>query len=164
MTDPDFLQDLGVSALGTRLRRLFEMLNGPVSDAYRSELGFEQRWFALTLLLAERGELGVQQAADALGTSHVAVLQVAKAMETRGLLKRRKSSADKRVVLLALTSTGCDMAKQVTSLSQRVDAAASALLAEAAPRFLAGLTGLEDALRAAPFDQRLDAARDPPED
>lgn len=42
---PDFLQSLGVSALGSRLRRLFETLNGAVTDLYRAELEFEQRWF-----------------------------------------------------------------------------------------------------------------------
>ena len=66
MPTPDFLQSLGISALGSRVRRLFETLNAPVAELYRSELEFEQRWFALTLLLADKGALSVQACASAL--------------------------------------------------------------------------------------------------
>ncbi|MEM9502172.1 MAG: MarR family transcriptional regulator [Pseudomonadota bacterium] len=157
MSQDDFLQQLGVSALGSRLRRLFEALNVSVSDAYRTELGFEQRWFALTLLLKERPDISVQQAADALGTSHVAVIQVAKAMEVRGLLERRKSEDDGRVALLSLTEEGQQVARALQQISSRVDQAAKALLDEAAPGFLDNLTNLENALRKTPFKDRLGA-------
>lgn len=157
VSDDDFLQQLGVSALGTRLRRLFEALNVSVSETYRTELGFEQRWFALTLLLFTRSDISVQQAADALGTSHVAVTQVVKAMEARGLLKRCKSHEDARVVLLSLTEEGRRVADTVKQISRRVDQAALALLEETAPGFLDNLINLEDALRETPFKDRLGA-------
>ena len=154
--DIDYLQSLGVSALGTRLRRLFEALNVSVTAVYRSELGFEQRWFGLTLLLAECGPMPVQGAANALGSSHVAVLQVAKAMEANGLLERSNDPTDRRVALLSLSQDGFEIAEQVKRISHRVDRAASALLQEAAPDFINALTGLENALRETPFEQRLD--------
>lgn len=157
MAEDDFLQHLGVSALGSRLRRLFEALNVSVSDAYRKELGFEQRWFALTLLLKKRSDISVQQAADALGTSHVAVTQVVKAMEARDLLKRCKSDEDARIVLLSLTGEGERVADAVKQISSRVDQAATALLDEAAPGFLDNLTNLENALCETPFKDRLSA-------
>ncbi|MEO0688936.1 MAG: MarR family transcriptional regulator [Pseudomonadota bacterium] len=157
MVEDDFLQQLGISALGSRLRRLFEALNVSVSDAYRTELGFEQRWFALTRLLEKHADISVQQAADALGTSHVAVTQVVKAMETRGLLERCKSHDDARVVLLSLTEEGKQVADAVKQISRRVDQAAMALLDEAAPGFLDNLTNLENALRDTPFKDRLGA-------
>lgn len=157
VSDDDFLQQLGVTALGTRLRRLFEALNVSVSETYRTELGFEQRWFALTLLLYGRSDISVQQAADALGTSHVAVTQVVKAMEAHGLLKRRRSDEDARVVLLSLTEEGRRVADAVKQISSRVDQAAMALIDEAAPGFLDNLTNLENALRDTPFKDRLGA-------
>lgn len=157
MRDPvDYLQSLGVSALGTRLRRLFEALNNSVAALYRDELGFEQRWFALTWLLADRGPMSVQGAANALGSSHVAVLQVAKAMAAKGLLERSGDPSDGRVVLLSLSRDGRAVAVRVERISHRVDLAASALLQQAAPDFIDALTNMENALRAAPFDQRLD--------
>lgn len=154
----DYLQSLGVSALGTRLRRLFESLNGAVTQVYRDELGFEQRWFALTLLLDDQVEMSVQSAADALGTSHVSVLQVAKAMEAAELLKRRKSKEDGRVVLLSLSPKGKRTAAKVHQISFQVDIAASALLQEAAPNFINQLTNLENALQTEPFSDRLEKA------
>ena len=149
------MHNLGISALGSRVRRLFEALNAPVADLYRSELEFEQRWFTLTLLLADKGALSVQACADALGLSHVAVIQIAKNMEAAGLLERRKSSRDARVALLALTPRGRAKAKAVQRVRAQVDAAALARLNEAAPDFLTNLEGLEQALRETPFAQRL---------
>ena len=151
----DYLQSIGISALGTRLRRLFESLNGAVTQLYREELGFEQRWFAMTLLLEDRGAMSVKSVAEALGTSHVSVLQVAKAMETEGLLERSQSHVDGRVVLLSLSSKGIRTAGYVHEISQRVDKAASALLKESAPDFIENLTKLENAIRDEPFADRL---------
>ena len=155
MPTPDFMQNLGVSALGSRLRRLFETLNAPVADLYRSELAFEQRWFTLTLLLADRGALSVQACADAFGHSQVAVIQIAKSMESAELLERRKSPEAGRVALLDLTPEGSAKAKAVRRVRAQVDAAALALLNEAAPDFLANLGNLEHALRETPFAQLL---------
>ncbi len=159
----DYLQSLGVSALGTRLRRLFENLNTAVSQTYREELGFEQRWFALTLLLEERGVMSVQSAANTLGTSHVSILQIAKSMEADGQLERSKSQADGRIVLLSLSDRGLKTAARVHEISRRVDAAASALLQEAAPDFIESLTQLENALRVSPFSERLSRPHDSPQ-
>lgn len=155
MPTDDFLQSLGVSALGSRLRRIFETLNGPVSELYRSELAFEQRWFTLTLLLSQSDPLSIQECADRLGMSHVAVIQIARNMEAAGLLERRKSETDGRLVLLALTPSGRRKAKAVRRISAQVDAAAKKLLEEAAPDLLANIAGLETALRGRPFAQRL---------
>ena len=152
---PDFLQLLGVSALGSRLRRLFEALNGAVTELYRAELGFEQRWFSLTLLLAKNSPASVQACARGLKTSHAAILQTADAMERAGLLERRKDDGDRRVTLLSLTEAGRRKAEGIKPISAQVDRAAGALIAEAAPDFIASLTALENALRERPFAARL---------
>jgi len=151
----DYLQSLGISALGSRLRRLFESLNGAVTQLYREELGFEQRWFSLTLLLNDHGEMSVQAAADRLSSSHVSVLQVAKAMAGAKLIKRTRSPQDGRVVLLSLTRKGEETAAKVREISKRVDAAAGILINAAAPGFIDHLTALENALQAKPFAARL---------
>ncbi|MEM6898551.1 MAG: hypothetical protein AAF583_02110 [Pseudomonadota bacterium] len=156
--ETDYLQTLGISALGTRLRRLFESLNVAVSQLYRDELGFEQRWFALTRLLDDRGALSVQHCANALGVSHVSILQTSKAMEDASLLQRAKSNEDKRVSLISLTNEGKAVAARVQKISDQVDRAATELLGQHAPEFLIGLTHLEDALRQLSFSERLKAA------
>ena len=158
MTEDDYVRALGVTALGARLRRFFERLNGPVTELYRRELNFEQRWFALTLLLQARGPCAVGEAAARLGVSHPAVLQVVGAMEARGLLTKTRDPQDARSSLLALTPQGARAAKKVNAVSRRVDAAAKALLAEAAPDLLKNLDALEDALGERSFAERLQDA------
>ncbi|MEM7493109.1 MAG: hypothetical protein AAF296_06970 [Pseudomonadota bacterium] len=155
MEKDDFLESLGLSALGTRLRRLFEVINTPVSDAYRELADFEQRWFALVCYLDRHGACSVQTAAIALGQSHVSVLQAAKGLEASALLKRENDPADKRVSRLALTDLGKAKVKRVRAISAKVDEAAGALIEEAAPDFLDNLTALERALRLQPFEIRL---------
>ncbi|MEO1642023.1 MAG: MarR family transcriptional regulator, partial [Pseudomonadota bacterium] len=106
-------------------------------------------------LLDDSGALSIQTAANRLGTSHVSVLQVAKAMEGAGLLQRKKSPHDKRVALLSLTQDGTKIASQVLDISQRVDKAARGLIEAAAPDFIDHLTALENALQETPFAARI---------
>ncbi|MGB3626490.1 MAG: MarR family transcriptional regulator [Henriciella sp.] len=160
MTNDDFLKELGVTALGTRLRRLLERLNGPVTQLYRDELGFEQRWFALLQLLGARGEVRMGEAASALGVSHVAIVHAVTEMTRKGLVEKRADKADRRVSLIALSDGGRDVLARVRALSGRVDEAALGLLAEAAPDFMTSLNRLDEALETTGFAERLEAARE----
>lgn len=144
--------------LGTRIRRLFERLNGSVSEQYRERLGFEQRWFALGNLLADHGPLDTVQAASALKQSHVAIVQVAKAMEQAGLLERMSDPQDRRRKTLGLTDAGFTRMAEVRNMSDRVQSAAELLLAEAAPGFMAQLDALDDALDRSEFADRIAAS------
>lgn len=153
--EPDFLRELGVSALGSRIRRLFETINGPVAELYRDRLCFEQRWFALTLLLEREKALSIQVAADRLGSSHVSVLQIVKSMEAAGLVERSKDPDDRRVTRLSLTQAGERMARDVRRISAQVDTVASDLLSSCAPNLLRELTALEEELRESGFGPRL---------
>ena len=58
----DYLRSSGITTLGSRVRRLFERLNGSISELYRNELGFEQRWFALGMLLFDHGPMKIGRA------------------------------------------------------------------------------------------------------
>ncbi|MEM1037199.1 MAG: MarR family transcriptional regulator [Pseudomonadota bacterium] len=155
-TKDDYLQELGISALGTRLRRLFEMLNTPVSALYREFADFEQRWFALLMYLSEIHSCSIQVAASALGQSHVSILKAAKDLEAAGFIERRADPSDKRITRLALTALGQTKVGRVKQISACVDDAASNLITSIAPDFLGNLEALEDALRKESFASRLD--------
>lgn len=154
----DYIREQGAQMLGTRIRRFFERLNGSVSERYREQLGFEQRWFALGNLLADHGPLDTMQAANCLGQSHVAIVQVARAMEQAGLLIRRPDPADRRRKTLGLNDTGMIRMIEVREISDGVQRAAEKLLDEAAPGFMAQLDALDDALDRIGFDDRIAAA------
>ncbi len=154
----DYLRDSGIKTLGTRIRRLFERLNGNVTELYRRELDFEQRWFALGMLLADHGPMNSRDATKMLGQSHVAMVQVVRAMEKAGLLERKADNRDARSKILHLTAAGSEKLQQVSALSQIVDQAAEALLREAAPDFLKQLDRLDDALDRLSFAERIEMA------
>lgn len=151
----DYLRDAGVKVLGTRLRRLFERLNGNVTELYRQELGFEQRWFALGMLLHERGSIDSAQAASKLGQSHVAVVQVVKAMEKAKLINRQPHPEDRRRKIIELTPFGSAQLTKADAISCNVQAAAENLLEEAAPEFMRMLDSLDQALESQDFSSRI---------
>ncbi|WP_108811328.1 MarR family transcriptional regulator [Sphingorhabdus sp. Alg231-15] len=154
----DYLRDSGIKTLGTRIRRLFERLNSNVTEVYRRELGFEQRWFALGMLLKDHGPMNSRDATKRLGQSHVAMVQVVRAMEKSGLLERQADPSDARSKILHLTSAGAEKLEQVSAISRLVDQAATELLAEAAPDFLHQLDALDDALDRLSFADRIEIA------
>lgn len=154
MTD-DYLRRSGVTTLGTRIRRLFERLNGNVADIYRNELGFEQRWFALAMLLDDYGPMQSGEAVNRLGQSHVAIVQVVRGMEKAGLLERKAHPSDGRSKTLHLTDDGKRSIARVREISAVVDQAALALLQEASPDFLDQLDALDDALERISFADRI---------
>ncbi len=142
--------------LGTRLRRLFERLNGNVTALYREELGFEQRWFALGMLLREQGAIDSGTAASMLGQSHVAVVQVVKAMEKADLIERKSHSSDRRRKMLHLTPFGSSQLAKADAISDQVQLAAESLLDEAAPGFMNMVDALDDALEKRDFALRIE--------
>ena len=155
----DYLRSSGITTLGSRVRRLFERLNGSISELYRNELGFEQRWFALGMLLFDHGPMNSREASERLRQSHVAIGQVVSAMAKAGLVERRQSPQDGRSKMLHLTVRGAEMMARVKAISTQVDRAASALLAEAGMDFLGQLDALDDALDRLSFADRIAATR-----
>jgi DNA-binding MarR family transcriptional regulator len=154
----DYLASQGARAFGTRLRRLFEALNGGVSEAYATAgVDFEPRWFGLLTLLRDSQRVEIGMAAAALGQSHVAVVQVANALESRGLIRRIASKTDRRSRSLEITAKGRALCAKLAPLWEDVAAATAALLAEAAPHFMKELDALDEALAKRPFVQRIHA-------
>lgn len=152
----DFLAAQGARAFATRLRRLYETLNQGVAAAYaEAGVDFEPRWFGLMSLLRVQDEVDIGTAAAALGQSHVAVVQVANALESRGLIRRVESKSDRRSRVLKITAKGRALCERLTPLWDAVAAATENLLDQTAPRFLKELDALDRALAAAPMLDRI---------
>lgn len=154
-SDPDFLAAQGVRALGSRVRRLFERMNGAVTELYRERTGFEQRWFALSSLLYDSGPTDSAGAARALRQTHTAIAHAASAMEKAGLLQRVPNPSDRRSKVLSLTPEGLEVFAEVRRLSLVVERAASEMLAAHAPGFMGALDALDHALDEEAYGQRI---------
>lgn len=156
MAGDDFLARQGTRAFATRLRRLYEQLSQGVASAYRTAgFDFEPRWFGLMTLVRAHADIEVAQAAAALGQSHVAVVQVANALEERGLIRRTASRTDKRRKALAITARGESLCKRLDPFWDVVRRTTDALLQESSPKFLDELGALERALLEKPLDVRI---------
>lgn len=135
---------------------MFEALNAGVSAAYADAgVDFEPRWYGLFALLRAQESVDIGSAAAALGQSHVAVVQVANALEKRGLIRRIAAKQDKRSRALQMTAKGRALCTKLDPLWDAVAAASAQLLAEAAPDLLQQLDALDAALLLRPMRERI---------
>lgn len=100
-----FVNELGLLALGSRMRALSDRLYSIADDVYRERgLAVQGRWFPLLRLLHDRGPQAVGEIADAIGQTHSAVSQLADKLVRQGWLRAIADKSDKRRRQLALTA------------------------------------------------------------
>ncbi len=151
----DFLRDLGLLALGSRLRRLSDRLIASGSEIYRSQrLDLDPGWFPLFRLLADRGPQQVGEAARTLGLTQPAVSQTARAMEVRGLLQVRRDPTDARRRILDLSRSARGMVPSLRELWLDIEAAITEVVESTGVDLLATLDGIETSLQKADLAER----------
>ncbi len=104
MENNDYLRELGMLAVVTRLKRVSDAMIHDGRRMYK-ELGFdiEPNWYAVFLLLRDRGPLPVMEIADALGLSHPSVIAMVNKVSKLGYLAESRSDGDNRKRILSLT-------------------------------------------------------------
>lgn len=151
----DYSRRAAGAAIGARLRRLSEQMDGDTGRAYAA-LGveFEQRWFGVLNQLALNGPMTVGELAAALGITHVSVSQTRRSLEAAGLIAATTDAKDARRKLLAPTEAAHALITRLTPLWQAFEAAALELDAEAG-EVVAMLDRLDDALSRRSLYQRI---------
>lgn len=143
----DFIRDLNLLALGSRLRRVSDRIMASGSDVYRlRELPFNPRWFPVYRVLADHGPLSVGETANALGLTHAAVSQHASALKKRGVVSSCKDERDERRTVLSLSEEGRALLPVLKPVWEDIEEAAQELVDFAGIDILAALDGIEDAL------------------
>lgn len=156
----DFFQELGLLALGSRLRRLSDQLMASVVDCYRGrDIDFEPRWFPVFRLLVDRGPHAIGEAAAALGMSHAAVSQIAAAMRKRGIVTSTRDPGDERRRVLELTEAGRALVPELEVIWRDLEGAVAEVVDYAGIDLLAALDGIEVALGIEDLYARSEAAR-----
>ena len=154
----DFIKELGVLALGSRLKRLLERMNGDISRFYRTlGVGFEARWFPIIRLLGERSPLPITGIADALGLTHPAVNKLVALLARAGLVASATDERDRRRRLVELTKKGRVTHEMLQPVWEDMRGTLSALHEEPGCSFLASLEHLEDELAGRSLFRRLTA-------
>jgi DNA-binding MarR family transcriptional regulator/N-acetylglutamate synthase-like GNAT family acetyltransferase len=110
----DFYQNVGKMALGSRLRRLSELLTGQAAEVYALyNVDIQPKWFPVFYVLSTGEEKSISQIAQQIGHSHPSVSTIVKEMEKRGVLTKGSSKGDKRENYVKLTEKGFDINQRV---------------------------------------------------
>jgi len=104
MQNSDFLTELGLNAVVTRLKRVSDEMLHDGRRMYK-ELGLdiEPNWFAVFKLLRKYGPLPVTSISEALGLSHPSVISIINKMMKAGYLSESRTDSDSRKRILELT-------------------------------------------------------------
>jgi DNA-binding MarR family transcriptional regulator/GNAT superfamily N-acetyltransferase len=113
------IEKLGVLALGSRLKRLSDVLMQDVEKVYKHfNLEFEPKWFPVFYLLSENGSLSIMAISEELEVSHPGVIQIIKELEKQGLVFSEKDAQDNRKRLVSLTEKGRNLVPQLEPVWQ----------------------------------------------
>ncbi|MGQ0799158.1 MAG: bifunctional helix-turn-helix transcriptional regulator/GNAT family N-acetyltransferase [Pseudomarimonas sp.] len=100
-----FVDELGLLALGSRMRALSDRLYAIADEVYRGRgLAVQGRWFPLLRLLHDRGPSTVGEIAEAIGQTHSAVSQLADKLVLTGWVSTIADEHDGRRRRLTLTT------------------------------------------------------------
>jgi len=152
--ETDYSRSMGGQALGARLRRLSERIDGEGTRIYAARgVVFEQRWFGVLNQMVLQGPTTVGQIAATMRITHVSVSQACRSLEKAGIIASVPDAADARRRILSLTPEGAALVDRMSPLWQAFNAAAAEINAEAGD-VVAALDRLDDALaRKSLFDR-----------
>ncbi len=152
----DFFEKVGALGLGSRLKRLSDIYLSDVRELYEeSGIKFEPKWFPVFVLLLERKQITITEAAELLNLTHPHVSLYAKEMNQAKLSCFIDNPDDGRSRLLTLTRNGRTTAQQLQPMWTRIDKAVKEILKETEPDFLLILKKMETALTRASLRQRV---------
>lgn len=110
----DILAELGLLALGSRLKRLAERMQADAGELL-AQRGFpiQPSHFPLLAALDRYGPLTVTEAVEALGVSQPAVTRSLSGVVELGLVETRTADADRRIKEIRLTEKGRALIEQM---------------------------------------------------
>lgn len=153
----DYSRGKGGQALGARLRRLSERIDGDVGRIYAAQgVVFEQRWFGVLNQMMLKDPTTVGEIAAAMRITHVSVSQSCRSLEKAGIIRSAPDPADARRRTLSLTPAGHALVERLAPLWQSLKDVAAELNDEAG-NVVAALDRLDDALARQSIFDRINA-------
>lgn len=154
----DFIRAQGPAFLAHLLRRLSDQLVQGAVDWYpKAGVSAPPRTASTLLALHAHGPLGVTTIAALLRQSHPLVITWIRQLEALALVESRADANDRRRSVIALTRRGHSEVKRLRAALVPMEQASRELLDAAAPGMFDALWRMEQACRAQPFAQRLEA-------
>jgi len=153
----DIVKELGHLSLGTRLRRIGELLQAQTQTVL-AERGFElpAAYFPLLAALDRLGALSVGELSQAVGVRQPVVTRSLRGLEDDGLVESETAAEDRRVRRIALSREGRDLVQRAKREAwPAIEAAVAQACGGLTGPLLAQLAGLEDALAERSLAQRV---------
>ncbi|HXG99008.1 MAG TPA: MarR family transcriptional regulator [Sphingomicrobium sp.] len=160
-SDSDFVRDLAYLALGTRFKRLGDLLQAGVAEAFAVRgVGLLPSQVPIMVALRRRPGLGISELVDQLGISQPAVSRAAGTLRRQGILVLAADPNDRRSRSAMLTRKGEQaLAALEAAMFGRIAAAAEELCADLGSPLLAQLEQVENRLKTERFAARLERQR-----
>ncbi|MFG6467378.1 MarR family winged helix-turn-helix transcriptional regulator [Roseateles sp. BYS87W] len=156
----DVVRELGHLSLGTRLRRIGELLQAQ-TQAVLAAHGFEQpaAYFPLLAALDRLGDLSVGELSQAVGVSQPVVTRSLRGLEADGLVESAAVEGDRRVRRIVLSRAGRNLVHRARQEAwPAIEAAVAQACEGLSGPLLAQLAGLEDALAEGSLHHRVTQA------
>lgn len=100
----DYLTQIGLAGLNSRLKRLSDELLYSTRDYYKEVgLDIEPNWHLIFLLLERHAQMTITEISNELRMSHPACIKIIKKMKKKGYISTKTDSRDSRRQLLELT-------------------------------------------------------------
>ncbi len=118
-------------ALGSRLRRLSEMITEEAADVYRLyNIEMQPKWFPVFYALSEGGPRTITEIAQEIGHSHPSVSKIVQEMLQQGYVKEKKGKDDGRKNFITLSPQGQQIQEKIQAQYDDVNAAVEKALEE----------------------------------
>ena len=127
----DFYSKVGKKALGSRLRRLSELLTDQAAEVYSLyDVNIEPKWFPVFYVLSEGEEKSITQIAQEIGHSHPSVSTIVKEMVKKDIAMKAAGRKDGRENFVKLTDKGLIINNRIQAQYTDVNTAIEVALEE----------------------------------
>ena len=148
----DIVRSLGEISLGSRLKRLSDMLMKEIQRLYkRQNVDFDPYLFPAFYNIVQHQNTTNNQLIEALKTSQPAVTQTINKLNQRGLISIRTDSIDKRKKIISASDKGEMLYKQLQPLWKILDETVKQYTTLEANTLVEHITHFEQALRSGDF-------------
>ncbi|MEK8029535.1 MarR family transcriptional regulator [Ideonella sp. DXS29W] len=159
----DIVKDLGLQALGTRLKRAGERVQAQTQAWLESQhIRTPASHFPLLMTLDQSGAMGVGDIAEALGISQPGVTRQIGVLQAEGLVETRAAPHDLRCRTVELSKAGRQLiARARRTMWPGIEAAVADACGPEGPALLRLLSVLEEALAAESLGDRATRLQQP---
>ncbi|MCJ0743428.1 MarR family winged helix-turn-helix transcriptional regulator [Pedobacter montanisoli] len=154
MKKKDFLKELELMALISRIKRLCDDLQYSTKDFYKSlQVDIEPNWSIIFLLFKKYGTLTITDISEYLRQSHPAVIKVINKMKTAGYINSVTDEKDSRKQILSLSDKAL---KAFPEFEQYWNACVATMkeITNDCPNFLEDLGKIEQKVQGSSYKER----------